>query len=100
MNGVNMQASVYNLSQMDRVQQNQHNNPIVNQEQNAESTKEDAARRIDMPVQPDQVENKTVNPDGRRARYFQKGKKREKEKNKNRNKRGEGNYGRFVDFSA
>lgn len=98
MNGVNFQASFHNLTQADRIQQDEHNTPIVKQDQNAEDAKEEAAKRIDMPTQPDQTEGKVVDPANkkehprRRAKKKKKKKKRSPDTGKNR--------GRFVDFSA
>jgi hypothetical protein len=60
MNTVNFQASVSNLVQMDRHQQDTHRMPVVNQEQNATIAKDEAARRALMPVEADAVENKKV----------------------------------------
>lgn len=99
MNEMNIPASMHNLTQMDRIQQNQHNAPISNQAQNAEKAKEEAARRIDMPVEPDQVEGKIINPDDKKEGNFQKGKKKKK-KNKKQQLDMEGDTGRFIDFSA
>ena len=51
MNGVNLQASMHNLSQMDRHQHEVHRAPVENQVQNADAEREQAARRVDMPVE-------------------------------------------------
>jgi hypothetical protein len=60
MNGLNLQASVSNLTQMDRHQQELHRAPMVNQEQNALIAQNEAAQRTAKPVQPDKVEDKKV----------------------------------------
>ena len=66
MNGLNFQASVSNLTQMDRHQQDLHRSPVVNQEQNAQIARDDAAQRILRPMQPDEVEEKKVDPKQRK----------------------------------
>lgn len=58
MNEVNFQASVNNTVQMDRHQQDTARTPVVNQSQNAVIEQEEAEKRIQMPVQPDQVKEK------------------------------------------
>jgi hypothetical protein len=60
MNGLNLQASVSNLTQMDRHQQELHRAPMVNQEQNALIAQNEAAQRTAKPVQPDKVEDKKL----------------------------------------
>lgn len=97
--GMNLQASMHNLTQMDKFQQDSHHTPIVNQEKNAEAAKEKAAQRIDKPMEPDETEEKTIDPENRRkdARRNQK-KKKKKKKTKPPN-RGE-DTGHFIDFSA
>jgi hypothetical protein len=62
MNGINFQASLHNLTQVDRIQQSGHQTPVVDQQINAEKAREEAAKRIYMPTQPDKTEEKTVNP--------------------------------------
>ena len=62
MNGINFQASLHNLTQVDRIQQNGHQTPVVDQQINAEKAKEEAAKRLNMPTQPDKTEEKTVDP--------------------------------------
>jgi hypothetical protein len=79
MNGVDLQASVSNLSQMDRHQQDSHRSPIVNQQQNAETAREEAAKRVNMPVQPDVIEGKIIDPENRRRNLQERRKKKKKE---------------------
>lgn len=96
--GMDLSASMHNLTQMDKFQQDSHQTPIHNQEQNQEAAKEEAARRLDMPVQPDEAEGKTINPDNRKKHPNQR-KKKKKKKQKQPPNRG-GDTGHFVDFSA
>lgn len=101
MNGVNFQASFHNLTQVDRVQQDEHHAPIVKQDQNAEEAKEEAARRIDMPTQPDEPEGKIVDPENKKENPKQRRKKKKKKKGKpKRPPDRRRDRGRFVDFSA
>jgi hypothetical protein len=78
MNGLNFQASVSNLTQMDRFQQDSHRMPVVNQEQNAQIALDEASRRALMPMQPDEVEGKKIDP--RQRKRDEAGKKRNKKK--------------------
>ena len=101
MNGVNFQASFHNLTQVDKLQQDEHTTPIVKQDQNAEKTKEEAAKRIDMPTQPDHTEGKVVDPTNKKEHQGQRGKKKKKKKEQQKRSPDLGkNRGRFVDFSA
>lgn len=75
MDGVDFQASVNNLTQMDRHQQDAVRAPGINQEQNAQIARDEAGQRTVRPMQPDEVEDKKVDPkqrkqdrDGRRDR--------------------------------
>jgi hypothetical protein len=60
MNAVNMQASVNNVTQMDKHQQDQSRTPLVHQDQNAVIAREEAEKRIRMPMEPDHAEGKKV----------------------------------------
>ncbi len=97
--GMNLQASMHNLTQMDKIQQDSHNTPIVNQEKNAEAAKEAAAQRINKPVEPDETEEKTIDPDNRKKDANRNKKKKKKKKGRKPKNRG-GDTGHFIDFSA
>ena len=73
--GIEIPASISNVTQVDRLQSDSHNSPIVNQEQNAQLAHNQQMQRLNMPVQPDTLQNKITDP---------KDKKTEKEKNKKR----------------
>ena len=98
MNGVDLQASFHNLSQMNKHQADGHTTPITNQEQNAEAAKEEAARRIDKPNEAEETEGKTIDPEKKKENNRQRRKKKKKDKRKQR--KNPGSTGRFVDFSA
>jgi hypothetical protein len=78
MNAVNMQASVNNVTQMDKHQQDQSRSPVIHQDQNAVIAREDAEKRIRMPVEPDHVDGKKIDP--------RQEKKDRKDRRKNQNK--------------
>lgn len=99
MNSIDFQASMHNLSQMDRHQQETHRAPVMNQEQNADISRDEAAQRVDMPVQPDQTENKNIDPQARRRREWEERKRRRKEKEKEKKQRRSRDSGRFVDLN-
>jgi len=80
MNGLNFQASVSNLTQMDRHQQDVHRTPGINQEQNAEIARNESAQRAVKPTQPDDVEEKKIDPRQRKADSENRKKKRGKQR--------------------
>lgn len=61
-----MQISVSHLTQVDRHHDNMHRTPIIHQVQNAQRAEDEAARRMNMPVEPDAVEKKSIDPDRKR----------------------------------
>ena len=101
MSEVNVRISVSNLVQMDRVQTDAHRGPMVHQEQNAETARQEAARRLLAPVQPDQVEGKTIDPNARREEEKKKKKRPQRENSleHSTHKVIEGR-GRVIDYSA
>jgi hypothetical protein len=66
MDGVDFQASVTNVTQMDRHQQDAVRSPVINQEQNAQIARDEAGQRAIRPMQPDEVDGKKVDPKERR----------------------------------
>ena len=100
MDGMNLPASFNNLTQMDKVQQDRHQLPIVNQEQNAEIAKKLAEHRLEKANEVDETEGKIIDP---RKRREEQRKKREQQKRKNKSKKPPhtmGGNGHFVDFSV
>ncbi len=96
--GMNLQASMHNLTQMDKIQQDSHNTPILNQDKNAEAAKEAAAQRITKPNEAEETEEKTIDPDNRKKDANRNKKKKKKKKRKPSNRGGD--TGHFIDFSA
>ncbi|MBD3345484.1 MAG: hypothetical protein GF401_10520 [Chitinivibrionales bacterium] len=100
MKGVDFRASLNNLTQLDRHQQDIHKAPLLNQERNSEIARQKAAQRVEMPVQPDETEGKNIDPEERRREQAEgERKKRRKNKNTNEHKRPRNN-GLFVDIDA
>ncbi|MBN2036818.1 MAG: hypothetical protein JW768_08765 [Chitinispirillaceae bacterium] len=81
MSEVNVRISMANLTQMDRHQSEVHRSPIVHQEQNLEAHRNEAARRLMAPVEPEKTDGKTVDPDARREEEERKRKKKQRRKN-------------------
>ncbi|MBN1309122.1 MAG: hypothetical protein JXA18_14455 [Chitinispirillaceae bacterium] len=79
MSEINMQLSITQLTQMDRHQNDAHRTPTVHQEQNAQLAQEEATRRLAMPVEPDTVEQKRIDPEGKRNERKEQRKKRRRE---------------------
>jgi hypothetical protein len=80
MNAVNLQASVNNVTQMDKFQQDQSRTPLVHQDQNALIARDDLEKRIRMPVEPEHAEGKKV--DGRQEKKDGRGRGKRQGKNR------------------
>ena len=76
MSEINMQLSVTQLTQIDRHQNDAHRSPVVHQEQNMQASQQEAAERLNMPVQPDSIEKKRVDPERKRDDENKRRKKR------------------------
>jgi hypothetical protein len=102
MSEVNVRISVSNLVQMDRLQTDAHRGPMVNQEQNAELARHEAARRLLAPVQPDNVNGKIIDPNAKREEDARKKKKNRQEEEGREKPAGSiaDNRGRVVDYEA
>lgn len=101
MNNIDFHASLHNLTQMDRHQHDLTRLPLAHQEQNAEIARDDAAKRTDMPVEPDEAEGKNVDPEDRRhERRNSRRRSGAKERKKQRRKRDGGSTGYFVDIDV
>jgi hypothetical protein len=84
MSGVNVQISMTNLTQVDRHQSDIHRLPGTHQEQNAALLQNAAHRRIAMPVEPDEIEKKSIDTnDKRQSLSRKKMKKRKSEQKRN-----------------
>jgi hypothetical protein len=59
----NLNISVSTLPQVDRLQNDTHRLPVVHQQQNALSTQEEMIRRMSMPLEPDNIEKKNIDPE-------------------------------------
>ena len=100
MNGINFQASFHNLTQVDKIQQDEHHTPVAKQDQNAEEAKEAAAKRIDMPTEPDETEGKVIDPENKKEHPGRRRRKKKKKKAVKKAPDRRKDRGRFVDFSA
>ena len=101
MSEVNARISISNLVQMDRLQNDAHRGPLVNQAQNADTARQDMLRRMQAPVQPDNVEGKIIDPNARREEERKKKKKRQGENSPEKPfSTIVGNRGRVIDYEA
>jgi hypothetical protein len=98
MNGLNFQASVSNLTQMDRHQHDAHRAPVENQEQNAQRARDEAAQRLVMTVRVEEAAGKRIDPGQRRGDNPSRKKNRKKEGGAPPRARGSG--GRLLDIEA
>jgi hypothetical protein len=99
----NVQLSLTNLTQMDRHQTDSHRAPVVNQVQNAELAREEAAQRLKSPAPPDQAEGKIIDPRAKREEEQRKKRKRrqqEQAENAAAPPPPRNGSGRFIDFEA
>jgi hypothetical protein len=97
-----MRVSMSNLVQMDRHQTDFHRAPMVNQEQNADAARQEAARRLASPSEPDKPEGKTIDPrDKREQERRKKRQSQEPEGEEATTIRGfEPRHGSNIDFEA
>ncbi|MBN1129526.1 MAG: hypothetical protein JXA71_11095 [Chitinispirillaceae bacterium] len=102
MSEVNVRISVSNLVQMDRIQHESHRGPMVQQEQNVENARQEAMRRLQAPVEPDQAEGKVIDPNAKREEEARKRKKRRQQQNGQEKSISAvvDNRGRVVDYEA
>jgi hypothetical protein len=99
MNTLDVQASLNNLVQMDRHQEEGNRIPMVHQSANASFERENAAHRLERPNQPEQPEGKNVDSEAHK-RYMQaREKRRQAHKKQQRRGRTDG-AGRFVDLTV
>jgi hypothetical protein len=96
MNTMNVNASLHNLLQMDRHQEESNRIPVIHQAANAEVERETAARRPEMANQPEQPDGKNVDSEGRK-RYQREAPKRKPQKKKTNTRGKTDGAGRFVD---
>jgi len=101
MNAVNMQASVNNVTQMDKHQHDQARTPVVHQDQNAVIAREEAEKRLRMPMEADHAEGKKV--DSRQEKKDQRGSKKRQKNNSQDGTKGQPrspSSGYIVDIQA
>jgi hypothetical protein len=104
MNGVNLQAAINNVPQMDRFQQDLNRMPQVNQEQNALLSRQQQTQRALRPEEPEETANKIVDPRDNKRNHGDKKKKRAQAKKELSNHKpgpvAHGNSGSMIDFRA
>jgi hypothetical protein len=98
MNGIDLQASVHNLSQMDRHQSETHRTPVVHQDQNADRALQEAVARMSMPVEADQAEGKDSDSRSKTKVFARRRRRRKRDEEESRGRA----HGRgfFVDVDA
>ncbi len=99
MERINIPASLQNLTQVGKVQTQQHNAPIIQALQNQKIDIQKTNERSEKPNEVDESENLIIDPDERRKQEQKKKKKRGKKNNPDRENRGS-QSGHFVDYSA
>jgi hypothetical protein len=100
MNRASIQASLHNLTQVNRIQHNEHTTPINNQEQNANISQEKASERITKPTEAEQADGKVIDPGNAKKIRLKKKKKKKKNFRKFKKQNRSRETGRFVDFSV
>ncbi len=97
--GINMQASIHNLTQAERLQQDAHKLPIAHQVQNALKVMNDAQKRLTVTSQADTIEGKNSDSKEHKKVYLKK-KRVNKRKTNTRKDPGHAQDGLFIDCDA
>lgn len=97
---VDFNASMSNLSQLERHQNDGHRAPMIDQQANIEKAREEALQRTEMATEPEEPEGKNVDPRDRRREEQRRDRKRRAMKKKKRTKRPRPGGGSFVDIDA
>lgn len=98
--GFNLRASVHQLTQVERQQQESHRSPVAHQDQTERASHDEWMHRSRMPVQPDGTEGRNVDPEHRKKVFFKKKKRRKKTRPRDRDQFDRGDEGLFVDLSV
>ena len=98
MGEVSVNISMNNLTQIDRHQNDAHRNPVVHQEQNAQLARDDAAKRITMPIEPDALEKKDVDPNDRKKENSARKRKRKNKGKDEKNFQNSANSENIIDM--
>ncbi|HAJ79942.1 MAG TPA: hypothetical protein DCO75_09230 [Fibrobacteres bacterium] len=99
MNGINLQASITNVTQMDRHQNDMNRLPVANREQNSQIAMNQAAQKLIRPTQADGAEGKKIDPDQRKKDTGNRKKKRSGDRN-NEPAGKSSDSGFFIDIEA
>ena len=101
MRGIDLQASVSNLTQMDRVQNDAQRMPAVNQAATSIRLRDQGAERVTRPGQPDAAEKGAIDPDDSRHESPEKQRKRKQQAQTQHGRpRNTRETGHFVDLDA
>lgn len=98
MDGVNLQASVNNTTQMDRFAQDASRTPLVHQDKAELIAQNNAEKRIHMPLEAEQADNKKVD-----SKYKEQNQKKQKQKQQKKSAPAQlknRNSGLIVDIEA
>ncbi|MBD3315536.1 MAG: hypothetical protein GF344_07090 [Chitinivibrionales bacterium] len=98
MNSMDMQASVHNLSQLDRHQNEAHRMPVEHQDQNADKVLQENVAKMRMPVEADKAEGKKTDSKRKKKEFAHKRRKKKKKEKEERRMSGKGGF--FVDTDA
>ncbi len=100
MSEINLQLSMTNLTQMDRIQNDAHRSPMVHQAQNAQKNEDETVKRMNMPVEPENVEKKKIDPDRERREHREQKRKKSHAENKKEDKTQTNNSVSFIDIKV
>lgn len=103
MSEININLSVSNIPNVDRLHNETQRTPLVHIEQNAQKVTEEFSKIVEMPVEIERMEKKSVDPEDRKIREEEKRKKRENPRNSHKekeNKEKKGNIGGGIDLLA
>ena len=104
MSGIDIHISINNVPQFERFNSENNRAPLVHQFQNADMAKGELQQRILMPVEPEELEGKKVDPeDKKQDQNRNKKKKNDDEHKKNddrKQNRSKSDSGIFIDLEA
>jgi hypothetical protein len=100
MNTFDVHASMNNLLQMNRPQEEANRIPLQHQTSNAVVHQEEVDKRIERPNQPDQPEGKNVDSGSHKRYQREQAKRKRVEKKKVSRRSASDGAGRFVDITV
>lgn len=97
MERINIPASIQNLTNVDKLQQKIHSNPVVHSQQNSEIDDKRNETQLTTATEVDEAENQVIDPDEKKEKREKKKKGQKKKLDKENRGR---DSGKFIDYSV